>query len=275
MEDKITIRRYILPTNEEMGKKVGRDVGKILREYTVQKDVRVLASFAAAPSQDTFLAQLCREKGIDWDKVIAIHLDEYIELPRAHPNTFEVYLKEHLFDKVSIPEANIHYIKELEGTPEQIATEYENKIEKLIADVREESGIYLSCIGIGVNGHIAFNEPHVDKRTERMVIPIEIDETSVQQQYDDYKNHPNPEARYSSFEEVPRKAITLSCAGILESDIIYCTVPGPQKADAVKAMWDGHITDDLPASLLRMHPSMFLYLDRDSANKLEKIPKLN
>jgi len=274
MEDQITVKRFILPTNEEMGKYVGSDVGAILREYTIDKELKVVVSFAAAPSQDTFLAQLCKEKGINWKKVIAIHLDEYVELPKGHPNSFEVYLREHLFDHVPIPEENIYFIKDLEGTPEEMAVKYENIMKKVISDVREKGGIYIACIGIGVNGHISFNEPHVDKRTKRMVIPVEIDETSVQQQYDDYKDNPNPDARYKSLQEVPRKAITLSCAGILEADRIYCAVPGPQKADAVKAMWDGHITDKLPASLLRMHPSMFLYLDKDSASKLDEMPKI-
>lgn len=274
MLDRILIRRYILSTNDEMGKMAALDVGSVLREYTADKDLRVVASFAAAPSQDTFLAHLCKEPMINWEKVSAIHLDEYVELPKGHPNTFQVYLKEHLFDKVPIPSANVHYIKDLEGTAEQIATKYENRIKKLIDDVRKEGGVYISCIGIGVNGHIAFNEPHVDKRTEKMVIPVKIDETSVQQQYDDYKDHHDPKARYASLEDVPRKAITLSCAGILNADRIYCIVPGLQKADAVKAMWDGPITDNLPASLLRMHSSMFLYLDEDSASKLDECPRL-
>ena len=274
MEDEITIERKIFPTSEEMGRAVGNDVGEVLRDYTVKRGARVVVMFAAAPSQDDFLAQLAGVEGIDWKKVIAVHMDEYVDLPQGHPNTFEVYLKEHLFSNIDIPEENVHYIKGLKGDAEKIAREYETLLEKSIKEVREKGGIYIVCMGIGVNGHIAFNEPHVDKRTLRLVIPVKIDETSVQQQYNDYKNNPDPKARYASLGDVPRNAVTASCSCLLEADRIYCTVPGKQKADAVKKMWDGPITDSLPASLLRLHPSATIYLDSAAASKLERPPQV-
>lgn len=261
----------IFSSEESMGDAVGYEVGEILREYTVKKRQKVLANFAAAPSQDAFLAQLCREEGIEWKRVYAIHLDEYIDLERGHPNTFEMYLRERLFDNIPIPDENVHYIKSLKGSSEEMAGQYDGIIREHLSEIQENGGIYIACIGIGVNGHIAFNEPHVDKRTTRFVIPVEIDEVSVQQQYDDYKNHPNPAARYSSIEDVPRKAVTVSCRGILDADKIYCTVPGQHKADAVKGMLDGPITDKLPASLLRMHPSLNIYLDSASASLLDNM----
>jgi len=266
----ITLQRKIFATNQEMGGTAGKEVGEALREYTVRKNLPVVANFAAAPSQDTFLAQLSKEEGIDWEKVTAVHLDEYVDLDKGHPNTFQVYLEEHLFDNIPIPREKVHYIKDLRGSPQEIATEYDQLIRKVVEETRDRGGIYIACIGIGVNGHIAFNEPHVDKRTKRIVIPVEIDETSVKQQYDDYKDHPNPQARYQTLEDVPQRAITVSCAGILAADRIFCMVPGAQKADAVKAMWDGPITDKLPASLLRLHHQVVLYLDRASASKLDR-----
>ncbi|MHC4789287.1 MAG: 6-phosphogluconolactonase, partial [Planctomycetota bacterium] len=184
-----------------------------------------------------------------------------------------VYLREHIFSRVPLPEGNVHLIKDLQtATPEETARLYEGRLRALLGQVREEGGLYLACIGIGVNGHIAFNEPHVDKRTSRMVIPVELDEVSVQQQYDDYREHADPAARYASLQEVPRRAVTVSCAGILAADRILCIVPGQQKAEAVRRMWDGPISDELPASLLRMHPNATLYLDAGSARLLDRPP---
>lgn len=274
--DAVRIVRKTLATDELMGRAAAQDVGELLRELTAKQGKPALVNFAAAPSQDTFLAALCEQDGIDWAKVEAIHLDEYFDLPRNHPNTFEVYLREHIFSRVPIPDANVHYVKAIQAaTPEQTADRYEAEVCGLLSSVREAGGIYVACIGIGVNGHIAFNEPHVDKRTGRFVIPVEIDEVSVRQQYDDYKAHPDPEARYASLEDVPRRAITVSCAGILAADRIFCMVPGAHKAEAVRKMWDGPVTDALPASLLRMHPCMTLYLDAASAGLLDRPPTLD
>jgi len=262
----------IFVDSKEMGKAAAKDVAALLREYTAKRKKRVVINFAAAPSQDFFLAQLCREKGIAWNKVTAVHLDEYVDLKRGHPNTFESYQREHLFSKINIPAENVHYIKALKGSAKQIAAGYGRFIKSTVGGVRKSGGIYIACIGIGVNGHIAFNEPHVNKRTPEWVIPVKIDSVSVRQQYNDYKNNPNPAARYENLEEVPRNAVTVSCAGILNADRIFCIVPGKHKADAVKAMWDGPVTDKLPASLLRMHPDMTLYLDKASAGKLDRVP---
>ena len=269
----VRIARKILPTDEAMGRAAAQDAGDLLRELTAERGLPVLANFAAAPSQDTFLDALAAQEGIDWGKVTAIHLDEYFDLPREHPNSFEVYLRDHILSRVPIPPEQVYLIKANQAdTPEATAERYEAIIRERLAAVRAAGGAYVACIGIGVNGHIAFNEPHVDKRTTRFVIPVEIDEVSVQQQYDDYKDHPDPAARYASIEDVPRRAVTVSCAGILAADRIFCMVPGRRKADAVRAMWDGPVTDDLPASLLRMHPQMTLYLDAESASLLAAPP---
>jgi len=272
--EEINIQRKIMKTNEEMGKTAAKELAEVLREWTAKKKKRIVVAFAAAPSQDTFLASLCKEKGIDWKKVTAVHLDEYVDLKRGHPNTFESYLREHIFSKVPIPEKNIYFIKSLKGTGEEIAQKYDEIVKKMIEEIRKEGGIYTVILGIGVNGHIAFIEPHVDKRTSRIIIPVEIDKVSVRQQYDDYKNHPDPQARYKTLKDVPRKAVSMTCAGILEADKIFCVVPGKHKANAVKLMWDGPITDELPASLLRIHRSITFYLDKDSASELDKMPKI-
>jgi len=251
-----------------MGRTAAREVGKILRHYTKNRNTEVMTTFAAAPSQNTFLRQLVREKGVDWKKITAFHLDEYLDLPKGHPNTFQAYLKENIFDKIPIPQNNVHYIKNSEGTPKEISIEYERLLKKAFLKKQKTKGLYLAFIGVGVNGHIAFNEPGTDLWTENWVTQVKINKISVRQQFDDYKNHPNPSVRYKTLEEVPKNAITMTCAGILAADAIFCMVPGKQKASAVKKLVEGSISDRLPASLLRLHENVNLYLDNDSASKL-------
>jgi len=260
--DKRSLELNVLTTREEMGKAAARDVSRAMKR-TIKEKGGVTMVFAAAPSQNEFLAHLSRTKSINWSRVICFHLDEYVELPRLHPNTFEVYLKEHLFDRVRPKE--VYFMKALKGGAEQVARQYAGLIQR-------SGGLDIACIGIGENGHIAFNEPGSDLYDRRMVRLITIDSRSVRQQYRDYKNHPNPEARYPSLAAVPRKAITLTIPAILSANEIYTIVPGPQKAEAVGKMWEGPISSACPSSALRLHHYTRIYLDADSAKKLRKEP---
>jgi len=244
---------------EEMGRIAAFDVSEAIKKY-INKKRKLNMVFAAAPSQDTFLASLSAID-IDWSKITCFHLDEYVDLPKNHPNTFEVYLNEHLFKKVK--PKKFYFIKELKGTPDEVCEQYG----KLI----QEKGIDIACIGIGENGHIAFNEPGSLIDDEKIARVITIDEESVRQQYNDYKNDPDQKKRYSSLDKVPRKAITLSIPTILSAKEIYVIVPGSQKARAVKKMWEGPITKKCPSSALRFHASVKIYLEKDSAALLRKI----
>lgn len=255
---KRTLELNILPNREEMGKAAARDVSLTMKRIIKEKG-GVTMVLAAAPSQNEFLAHLSRTKSIDWSRAVCFHLDEYVELPRLHPNTFEVYLKEHLFDRVR-PKA-VYFMKALKGGAEQVARQYAGLIQR-------SGGLDIACIGIGENGHIAFNEPGSDLYDRRMVRLITIDSRSVRQQYRDYKNHPNPEARYPSLAAVPRKAITLTIPAILSAKEIYTIVPGPQKAEAVGKMWEGPISSACPSSALRRHRFVKIYLDGESAKEL-------
>jgi glucosamine-6-phosphate deaminase len=257
---KRTLELNILPNREEMGKAAARDVSLAMKRIIKGKG-RVTMVFAAAPSQNEFLAHLARAKNIDWSRVICFHLDEYVELPRLHPNTFEVYLKEHLFDRVR-PKA-VYFMKGLKGGAEQVARQYARLIQR-------SGGLDIACIGIGENAHIAFNEPGSDIYDPRMVRLITINSRSVRQQYRDYKDHPNSKARYPSLKAVPRRAITLTIPTILSAKEIYTIVPGPQKAEAVRKMWEGPISFACPSSALRLHRHIKIYLDGDSAKKLGK-----
>jgi glucosamine-6-phosphate deaminase len=186
-------------------------------------------------------------------------LDDYVDLPRYHPNTFEVYLKEHLFNYVS--PRRIYFLKALKGTPSQVTRQYGEQI-------RRSGGLDISCIGIGENGHMAFCEPGSDLNDPQRVRIIRINDRSVRQQYRDYKNHPDPQARYASFKAVPRRAFTMTVPAILSAQEIYTIVPGPQKAEAVRKMWEGPISSACPSSALRRHSWVKIYLDKNSARKL-------
>jgi len=248
----------ILPSRDEMGNAAAREVSLAMKRVIKERG-QVTMVFAAAPSQNEFLAHLAIKKNLDWSKVVCFHLDEYVDLPRNHPNTFEVYLKEHLFNHVR-PKA-VHFLKALKGGAEQVGRQYARLIKR-------SAGLDIACIGIGENGHIAFNEPGSDIYDSQMVRVITIDDRSVKQQYRDYKDHPNPKARYGSLAAVPRRALTLTIPAILSAKEIYTIVPGPQKAAAVREMWEGPISSACPSSALRMHGHVQIYLDKDSAGKL-------
>ena len=271
--EKRNFKIFILENNEELGKKSAEDAGKILEEYTNKLNKKCICVFAAAPSQDTFLENLSKNKNIRWENIYAFHLDEYIDLPKGHPNTFEEYLRNHIFDKVDIPKENIFYIKDAGKNEEEIIKNYTKLFTEKYKEVKRNGGIYLAFIGIGVNGHIAFNEPNTDLWNKEIIIKVNIDEISVRQQYEDYKNHPNPEARYKSLEDVPRNALTMTVSAILLSDKIFCMVPGIQKADAVKKVIEGEISEKVPASFLRFHNDVNLYIDKNSSSKLNKKPE--
>ncbi len=247
----------VLENREEMGKIAAQEVAAAMTRFLQQKG-SVNMVFAAAPSQNEFLAHLARNRKIDWSGVNCFHLDEYVDLPRHHPNTFEVYLQEHIFSYVR--PRRIYFFKALKGEPEKIAEQYARLLQKNKIDI--------ACLGIGENGHIAFCEPGSDFHDPQLIRIITLDDRSVRQQYKDYKDHPNPHARYASLKAVPRRALTMTIPAILQAREIYTIVPGPQKAQAVKKMWAGPISPAWPASALRLHPQVKIYLDKDSASAL-------
>ena len=249
----------VYKTRNEMGKAAAKDVAAAMKKYLKAKG-KVVMVFAAAPSQNEFLAYLSKMRGIDWKRVICFHLDEYVDLPRNHPNTFEAYLREHLFDLVK--PGTVYFLKGLKGNGREVARQYAKLLQK-------QGGVDISCIGIGENGHIAFNEPGSDLEDPERVRIITIDGRSVKQQYRDYIDHPNPAARYLSLQAVPRKAWTLTVPAILSAQEVYTIVPAPQKAEAVKKMWEGPISPACPSSALRRHPCVKIYLDKDSASALK------
>ena len=274
-------RVVIRATEAAMGDRAGTTLTELLEEYTVGRGAPVVLNLAAAPSQDaSYKRAVALRDRVDWARVTAIHLDEYLDLDHGHPNTFAEYLREHVLDAVPIEGQNVIFIKDVQSrlggdaTAADVAREYGRVATAAIRRARSEGGVVIGHLGVGVNGHIAFNEPHVDKWATEFALPVSIDDVSVRQQYDDYNNHPNPAARYASVDEVPRETVTMSVAGLLEAEHLLCVVPGAHKADAVQASLDGPIDNRVAGSMLRLAKDCRWFLTTESAAKLARAPRV-
>lgn len=202
--------------------------------------------FASAPSQADVLAALVSEPGIDWRRVTGFHMDEYIGLDEDDPERFANWLDEHVFSKV--PLAAAHRIRPGDD-PASTARDY--------AELLAEAPIDIVQLGIGVNGHIAFNDPPVadfDDPLDAKVVTL--DHQCRQQQVDD--------GCFATILEVPRQAITLTVPRLMRADRLFCIVPTRAKRAAVDAALNGPVSTDCPASILREHPDCTLYLDADA-----------
>ena len=209
---------------------------------------RIIAATAA--SQREFLEALTKTPGIDWPRVEVFHLDEYLGLPVTHPGSFRKMLLEQLVQKTGI--VNYHLLDGDATDPVQVVRE---------ASAQLASGpIDIAFLGIGENGHIAFNDPPADFETEEPYILVNLDEACRQQQVG--------EAWFADISQVPERAISMSARQILKAREILAVVPGPQKAQAVKACVEGPISPMLPASILRTHSDVTIYLDQQSASLL-------
>ncbi|SHF00143.1 glucosamine-6-phosphate deaminase [Caldanaerobius fijiensis DSM 17918] len=241
---------FISENRDEMGKLAARDVHDRILELLEEKDA-INMVFAAAPSQNEFLASLVSYDDVDWGRINAFHLDEYIGLSIEAPQRFANFLKDRIFGKVGFKSVNY-----IDGNAQDIEAECRRYSELL-----KEHPIDIGCIGIGENGHIAFNDPWVaDFNDKKLVKVVELDERCRMQQVHD--------GCFSSLDEVPRYAITLTIPTIMSSQFIYCIVPAKTKAEAVYNTLKGDIVEDCPASILRTHPRAYLYLDMDSAEKI-------
>lgn len=232
-------------------------MGEAAAEFTskalnaaIEKNGQANLILATGASQFSFLDAL-KAKDIDWQKVIVFHLDEYLGLTDSHPASFRKYLKERILDEVKPKQVFL-----LNGDAENIEAEmerYEIELKKRDIDV--------ACIGIGENGHIAFNDPPVaDFNDPKLVKLVELDEPCRKQQLG--------EGWFPTFDEVPKMAITLTIPAIMRSKTISCVVPDERKAEAVKNALYGEISTTCPASILRTHENTKLFLDRASASKI-------
>jgi glucosamine-6-phosphate deaminase len=243
MVGRLRIHCFATPTT--MSRAAAHDIAVEIRaRLAVAAGVRMI--FAAAPSQGEMIEALIGEPGIDWRRVTAFHMDEYIGLAAGAPQRFAAWLRERLFGRV--PFATVHPILP-EPDPGAAAGRY--------AALLNTAPIDIVCLGIGVNGHIAFNDPPVaDFADPKDVKIVELDALCRQQQVDD-DCFPNVAA-------VPERAVTLTIPRLLRAEKLFCVVPGAHKRTAVRRTLHDPITADCPASVLRRHPDCTLYLDAES-----------
>jgi glucosamine-6-phosphate deaminase len=216
----------------------------VIRAIRNRGTARVIA--ASAASQYEFLEALTAEPGIDWKRVELFHLDEYIGLPMTHPASFCKFLQERLIGKTGI--TNYHLLNG-EENPVKVIHETSKFLSAAPIDV--------AFVGIGENGHLAFNDPPADFETEEPFIVVKLDEACRLQQVG--------EGWFKDLSTVPTQAISMSVRQVLKSKEILAVVPDARKAHAIKACFDGGISPMAPSSILRTHPNATVYLDRHSA----------
>jgi len=241
----------IFENSAEMGITAGKTAAEIIRE-AIEKNGSANVILATGTSQFGILNQLMAEPAIDWSKVTMFHLDEYIGLPISHPASFRKYLKERFIDKVTFKAS---YLINAETDPEGECARLGELIQKHPIDV--------ALVGIGENGHLAFNDPPADFDTEQPYIIVNLDEPCRRQQWN--------EGWFESLEAVPTQAISMSVRQIMKSKHIICTVPDERKAQAVKNCLESEISNLFPASILREHESCNIYLDNEASKLLTSI----
>ena len=234
---------------KELGDAAGRSAGKLIREAIAEKGTANII-LATGTSQFETLSQLIREKNIDWSKVTMFHLDEYIGLPQTHPASFRKYLAERFLAKV--PPLKAANLVNGEGDPEAECV--------WLGDLIAQHPIDVALVGIGENGHLAFNDPPADFDTEEPYIVVNLDAACRKQQYG--------EGWFKSIDDVPRQAISMSVKQIMKSKQIICSVPDERKALAVKNTVGQSVSNRFPASILQTHEHCTLFLDKASASLL-------
>jgi len=239
---------------ESMGRAAADHVAGHLEELlSTQEEARIVVG--SAPSQDEFFAHLTESENVarvDWARVVVFHMDEYVGLPADHPQTFRRYQEIHLLSKVR-PKA-FHGIR---GEVSDVVGEC-----RRLSALLTEAPIDLVCLGIGENGHLAFNDPPAPFDDPEWVKIVELDAMCRRQQVND--------GCFPTVGDVPAHAITLTLRVFKEAAKLSGVVPGPRKADAVAATLLGPIGADCPATLMRTHPNARLFLDSDAARLIER-----
>ncbi|MFO7168536.1 MAG: glucosamine-6-phosphate deaminase [Chloroflexota bacterium] len=240
------LRVQIFDTIEQLAAAAADDLSAVLRQAIAERG-EASAIFATGNSQLIFYDQLCARDDIAWDRVTVFHMDEYLGLPEQHPASFRRYMRERLVERVR-PRA----FYGIAGDAPDVARELE-RYAGLIAAHRP-----VACVmGIGENGHLAFNDPPADFDTEATIHVVTLVESCRMQQVG--------EGHFARLEDVPQQALSLTIRALLAPPHVLVIAPESRKAAAVQAALEGPITPDCPASVLRTAPHARLYLDRDSA----------
>jgi glucosamine-6-phosphate deaminase len=235
----------VFEERNSLGQAAAVQAATALRD-AIAKHGRARVVAASAASQFEFLEALTSTPGINWKRVKLFHLDEYIGLPMSHPASFCKFLQERLIGKTGITE---YHLLNGEEDPADVIRSRNQAISAAPIDI--------AFVGIGENGHLAFNDPPADFETEEPYIVVNLDEACRQQQVG--------EGWFKDLAAVPKRAISMSVRQVLKAKEIIAVVPGPKKAQAIKACFDGEISPAAPASILRTHGNATVYLDWESA----------
>ena len=233
----------------ESGKRAAKRGAELIREAIAARG-RATMIVATGASQFEMLEALVQEPDIDWSVVTGFHLDEYVGISITHPASFRKYLWERFVSKLSLPLRQFHYLN-AEGDPGEECS----RVGELIA----QECVDVAFIGIGENGHVAFNDPPANFETTEPFIVVDLDEACRRQQLG--------EGWFPTFEDVPKQAVSMSAQQIMKTAAIICTVPDERKAEAVANASQGPVTPTVPASILQNHDDCHLYLDEAAASK--------
>ncbi|MBQ2702455.1 MAG: glucosamine-6-phosphate deaminase [Alistipes sp.] len=246
-KDKLKVKVYA--SRQAMGQGAAHEAVAYIKELLdVQPEVNII--FAAAPSQNEFLAAVAASD-LEWGRINAFHMDEYIGLKEDAPQGFGNFLRRAIFDKV--PFRSVHYLNGL-IEPSRACAEY--------AELLEQNPVDVVFMGIGENGHIAFNDPHVANFNDaEWVKVVDLDEKCRQQQVND--------GCFATIDDVPTHAMTLTIPTLCRAKRLFCVVPAPTKAWAVNETINGEVSEHCPASIMRCHDAATLYVDNDSSSLLK------
>lgn len=244
----------ISPSKQQLGQHAAATGAAAIRSAIAARG-QANVIVATGASQFEMLDALIQEPGIDWSKVTFFHLDEYVGMEMSHPASFRKYLKERLVDRLPQRPAAFHYL--------QAEGDCRAECQRLAQLIRQHP-IDVAFIGIGENGHLAFNDPPADFETAEPYLVVSLDVACRQQQFG--------EGWFPTFDAVPTQAISMSVQQILKSKTIICSVPDERKAQAVQAALEGPVTPLLPASILQTHADTHVFLDRPAASLLRLAP---
>ncbi|GMQ28631.1 glucosamine-6-phosphate deaminase [Algoriphagus confluentis] len=239
----------ISPTPIELGQKAGKTGAELIRKAIKTQGFANII-LATGTSQFETLKQLLTEKEIDWSKVTVFHLDEYLGLPITHPASFRKYLVERFFNHV--PQLKAYHLIDGENEPEKECERLSTLIQNHPIDV--------AFVGIGENGHLAFNDPPADFEIEKPYLVVNLDHACRMQQLG--------EGWFPDLEAVPTQAISMSIRQILKSKAIICSVPDLRKAQAISNCLEGEISNLHPASILQSHSDCQIFLDKPASTLL-------
>jgi glucosamine-6-phosphate deaminase len=241
----------IMPDKQSMGKAAAAAGAALIREAIAHRGAANII-VATGASQFEMFEHLVREPDIAWSAVTGFHLDEYVGLAISHPASFRRYLWERFVSRLPLPLRAFNFL-DAETDPQAEA--------RRVSEIIRQHPIDVAFVGIGENGHLAFNDPPADFKTEEPYIIVQLDDACRRQQLG--------EGWFPTFDDVPKQAISMSVRQIMKSRAIICTVPDERKAEAVRNAVEGEVTPQVPASILQQHQHVRLYLDKSAAKFLK------